>query len=95
LTATSGYKPQTTKVVSVQRLIEQGETAMQGSIGGFRRRLWYAIGVMLISMGLAFPALAEEKPQYGGIMKVSLSGDPPSLDRAHSHFPGHPVRGEM
>jgi peptide/nickel transport system substrate-binding protein len=61
-------------------LIEQGETAMQGSIGGSRRRWWCAIGVLLISIGLAAPVLAEEKPQYGGIMKVSLSGDPPSLD---------------
>jgi uncharacterized protein involved in exopolysaccharide biosynthesis len=53
---------------------------MEGSIGGFRRRWWCAIGVLLISIGLAVPVLAEEKPQYGGIMKVSLSGDPPSLD---------------
>jgi peptide/nickel transport system substrate-binding protein len=36
--------------------------------------------MMLISMGLVAPALAEEKPQYGGVMKVALAGDPPSLD---------------
>jgi hypothetical protein len=57
LTATSGYKPQTTQVVSIQRLIEPGETAMQGSFGGFKRWLWCAIGVLLISIGLAVSAL--------------------------------------
>ena len=36
--------------------------------------------VLVVGLCAATAALAEEKPQYGGIMKVSLSGDPPSLD---------------
>ena len=39
------------------------------------------LSVMLIgSLSTVSPALAEEKPQYGGIMKVAIQGDPPSLD---------------
>jgi peptide/nickel transport system substrate-binding protein len=36
--------------------------------------------VMLIGLWGAPSALAEEKPRYGGILQVALSGDPPSLD---------------
>ncbi len=44
------------------------------------------IGVLLLSvvvlMGLvvAPSALAEEQPQYGGVLRVAIAGDPPSLD---------------
>src|SRR5918992_4078266 len=48
-----------------------------------RRFTWSALTASaVLLMGLAFAptaALAEE-PQRGGILKVSLSGDPPSLD---------------
>jgi peptide/nickel transport system substrate-binding protein len=35
---------------------------------------------MLIGWWSGFAAVAEEKPQYGGIMRVAIAGDPPSLD---------------
>jgi ABC-type oligopeptide transport system substrate-binding subunit len=36
--------------------------------------------VMFMTLGAVSSALAEDKPQYGGIMRVAIAGDPPSLD---------------
>jgi peptide/nickel transport system substrate-binding protein len=36
--------------------------------------------VMILGVCMAPLAVAEEKPQYGGIMRVAIEGDPPSLD---------------
>jgi peptide/nickel transport system substrate-binding protein len=36
--------------------------------------------VLLVGLGAAPSALAQEQPRYGGIMKVAIAGDPPSLD---------------
>jgi hypothetical protein len=36
--------------------------------------------ILLIGLWAASSALAQEKPRYGGILKVALAGDPPSLD---------------
>ena len=36
--------------------------------------------LMLIGLWTGFAAVAEEKPQYGGILRVAIAGDPPSLD---------------
>jgi peptide/nickel transport system substrate-binding protein len=36
--------------------------------------------LLLVCLGVASLALAEEKPEYGGVMKVAIQGDPPSLD---------------
>jgi peptide/nickel transport system substrate-binding protein len=36
--------------------------------------------VMMLGAWLAPPALAEDQPRYGGIMRVAIEGDPPSLD---------------
>jgi len=36
--------------------------------------------VMLVGLGAVLPALAEEKPRRGGMLRVALAGDPPSLD---------------
>jgi peptide/nickel transport system substrate-binding protein len=35
---------------------------------------------MLVGLWIAPVALAEEKPHYGGVMRVAIQGDPPSLD---------------
>ncbi|MEE9147602.1 MAG: ABC transporter substrate-binding protein [Candidatus Tectomicrobia bacterium] len=45
----------------------------------------FKIGVLGLTIGLlvslgALPAWAAEKPVYGGVMKVAIAGDPPSLD---------------
>jgi peptide/nickel transport system substrate-binding protein len=41
----------------------------------------FCLGVAtLIALWAAPPAVAEEKPRYGGILNVALAGDPPSLD---------------
>ena len=36
--------------------------------------------VMLVGLWAAPSALAEEKPRYGGMLRVAIAGDPPSLD---------------
>src|SRR3989475_6348266 len=36
--------------------------------------------VMVVGLWAAPAALAEEKPQKGGVLRVALAGDPPSLD---------------
>ena len=48
-------------------------------LGGKRSWLWLSVVALLVWV-VAMPALAEEKPRYGGILKVALAGDPPSLD---------------
>src|SRR5690349_17855441 len=36
--------------------------------------------VMLVGLEIVSPALAEEQPRRGGMLRVALAGDPPSLD---------------
>ena len=36
--------------------------------------------VLLVGLWAAPSALAEDKPQKGGVLRVALAGDPPSLD---------------
>ena len=36
--------------------------------------------MMLVGLWAAPSALAEEKPRYGGMLRVAIAGDPPSLD---------------
>jgi peptide/nickel transport system substrate-binding protein len=36
--------------------------------------------IMLVGLGTVSPALAEDKPRRGGMLRVALAGDPPSLD---------------
>ena len=48
-----------------------------------RRLTWSALvtsAVLLMGLAYAPTAGLAEEPQRGGILKVSLSGDPPSLD---------------
>jgi di/tricarboxylate transporter len=35
---------------------------------------------MMLGVWMTPDARAEEKPRYGGIMRVAIEGDPPSLD---------------
>jgi peptide/nickel transport system substrate-binding protein len=53
---------------------------MQGRTKCFRMSAWLMAVAMLLGAGFISSALAEEKPQYGGVMKVAIAGDPPSLD---------------
>ena len=53
---------------------------MQGRTKRFRMSAWLMAVAMLLGAGFISSALAEEKPQYGGVMKVAIAGDPPSLD---------------
>ena len=46
-----------------------------------RKLLGLMLSVVLVPGLWAVPAaLAEEKPQKGGVLRVALAGDPPSLD---------------
>ena len=47
---------------------------------GFKRCVWLLSVVMLVGLWAAPAALAEEKPRYGGVLRVAIAGDPPSLD---------------
>jgi peptide/nickel transport system substrate-binding protein len=47
---------------------------------GFKMSALFLAVVMLMGLWAAPSALAAEKPQYGGILRVALAGDPPSLD---------------
>ena len=48
---------------------------------GCRKMLGLMLSVVLVVGLWAVPAaLAEEKPQKGGVLRVALAGDPPSLD---------------
>ena len=47
---------------------------------GFKRCVWLLSVVMLVGLWAAPAALAEEKPRHGGVLRVAIAGDPPSLD---------------
>ena len=47
---------------------------------GFKMRVWILSAVLLLVLWAVPSALAEETPRYGGILKVAIAGDPPSLD---------------
>lgn len=47
---------------------------------GFKMRVWSLKAVILLVLWAVPWALAEETPRYGGILKVAIAGDPPSLD---------------
>jgi peptide/nickel transport system substrate-binding protein len=47
---------------------------------GFKSCVWLLSVVMLVGLWAAPTALAEEKPRYGGVLRVAIAGDPPSLD---------------
>ncbi len=55
---------------------------MRGCNQGWKLGVLCLSMIMLIGMGLALApsAVAEEKPQYGGVLRVAIAGDPPSLD---------------
>jgi len=36
--------------------------------------------VLVVGLWAAPPILADEKPQRGGVLRVAIAGDPPSLD---------------
>lgn len=46
----------------------------------FKVGVWFITAVMLMTLGAVSSALAADKPQYGGILRVAIAGDPPSLD---------------
>ncbi|MCZ6873059.1 MAG: ABC transporter substrate-binding protein, partial [bacterium] len=51
---------------------------MQGML---KKALVGLIGLLMLGLWLGLsPVIAEEKPVYGGVMKVAIAGDPPSLD---------------
>ncbi len=54
----------------------RGRTVMRG----FKMGVMVCSVIMLMALWAVPTANADEKPQYGGILKVALSGDPPSLD---------------
>ena len=48
---------------------------------GWRKMLGLILSMVLVVGMWAIPAAqAEEKPQKGGVLRVALAGDPPSLD---------------
>ncbi len=47
---------------------------------GFKMGVLGLSVVMLVGLWAAPSALAQDQPRYGGIMKVAIAGDPPSLD---------------
>jgi peptide/nickel transport system substrate-binding protein len=47
---------------------------------GFKVSVLLLSVVMLVGLWAMPPALAAEKPQYGGVLRVAIAGDPPSLD---------------
>ncbi len=53
---------------------------MQGWTHGCRMNVWVVAVVMLIGVGLTSVVLAQDQPQYGGVLKVAIAGAPPSLD---------------
>jgi hypothetical protein len=47
------------------------------------------MAVLVVSLLTTASVWAEEKPEYGGILKVAIAGDPPSLDmhqKAHLRY---------
>lgn len=53
---------------------------MRGFMRGDKLSVWVLSMVMLMALWTVPSVLAEEQPRYGGILKVALAGDPPSLD---------------
>ncbi|MDH3598237.1 MAG: ABC transporter substrate-binding protein [Candidatus Tectomicrobia bacterium] len=54
---------------------------MQGSIKGFWSRAFiFSLALLMVMGGLSAALAADDKPVYGGIMKIAIAGDPPSLD---------------
>ena len=47
---------------------------------GFKMGVLFLSVVMLMGLWVAPSALAEEKPVYGGVLRVAIAGDPPTLD---------------
>jgi peptide/nickel transport system substrate-binding protein len=47
---------------------------------GFKIGVWLLAAVMLAGLWAVPAALAQEKPRYGGTLRVAIAGDPPSLD---------------
>lgn len=46
-----------------------------------RKMIVLVLGLALLTgLGLGATALADEKPHYGGVMRVAIQGDPPSFD---------------
>ncbi len=53
---------------------------MRDGTKGFKLSVCFLGVVMLMALWAMPSALAEDKPRYGGVLKVALAGDPPSLD---------------
>jgi peptide/nickel transport system substrate-binding protein len=49
-------------------------------MNSFKTSVWRLAIVMSVGVWAVSLALAEEKPQYGGVLRVAIAGDPPSLD---------------
>ncbi|HEY7494784.1 MAG TPA: ABC transporter substrate-binding protein, partial [Candidatus Tectomicrobia bacterium] len=47
---------------------------------GFRLSVWLLSVAMVVGLWTAPSALAEEKPRRGGVLRVAIAGDPPSMD---------------
>lgn len=47
---------------------------------GFKKALCLLAMGLLVGLWTRPPVLAEDKPHYGGELRVALAGDPPSLD---------------
>jgi peptide/nickel transport system substrate-binding protein len=47
---------------------------------GFKKSMLLLAVVMLTGLWARSSVLAEDKPHYGGVLRVALAGDPPSLD---------------
>lgn len=46
----------------------------------FSKSVVYVSLILLVGLLALSPALAAEKPQYGGVLRVAIAGDPPSID---------------
>ncbi len=53
---------------------------MRDRMKGFKLSVFLIGVVMLMGLWAVPSALAEDQPRYGGILRVALAGDPPSLD---------------
>ena len=49
-------------------------------MSNFKQSLLLLSVVMLTGLSALSSAPAEDKPHYGGVLRVALAGDPPSLD---------------